>query len=738
MILTEEALKDARAQGASDDQILEAYKSSAPQHAKEIESGLKSGAKPGELLGSLADFYKTQKTTPAPAGNPNEGFFGGLANDFREGLSGGLKGAAKTAEVYAGPGAISGTLDAASGVVAPEGRRQSFAQRYKDTTFAKDGISGLAGLAPGLIANSLGDLAPALAGGVLGGAMGPAGAFVGFTGVRAGQSAGDIAQSRATNNGTAEPSTTDKAVGAGAGLALGALDRLGLGKAIGSTATKTGLAVAPQILSQTAKATGQGALTGAVSSAGQQAAGSLGTDKGLQVDPSAVGEAAALGGAAAGGIRAARGVGDVGRAVKFRDLDQTEIARYNARIDETRGTTESPEASAKVLSQVESRLSAETTALSRDVSKQLKSTNPGVDSDTIAAKITEAKATLKKGIELEPKFLEDLARDIEGTNSGPKLLEVLKDFNTHAKVQSKGRLQGEAGDQRFVGGMSSVPGLGALLDPMVALKRYRNTVLTGGGATGLGVYSMPQLASMAAGPAAAATGGLVAAGQALKAVDKATGYRNPLDSVRKLKDPKATTDDVKPAESFVTQKAREAQALKAARVTRAAEVAQEKPIAQMERDIVRARNASVKAARATQGAGSAPKPSAASPEAPRATVDTVEPTGVAKTVEVNGQSFDIGSDVTKQAKYAAAIKKNQNRIKDGLGEVLQGRKAKDGRPLSDKVYEIVAQARQGAIARQKLKETLKSEGVPKADRRDILSGFDTKVAPVYSYQGNTK
>lgn len=148
------------------------------------------------------------------------------------------------------------------------------------------------------------EAAPSLAGSMLAYRLGGAPGVVAFG---AGQSAGNIAEQRAQNDGRETTTREDRAIGLGAGVGIGLLDRAGVAPIRGGGGAATGVAGR---VGQAARTSAREIPTEAAQGLAEQAAGSAGTQAGLQLDPV---EALAEGLTAAGAGTAMRAPGAAAR-----------------------------------------------------------------------------------------------------------------------------------------------------------------------------------------------------------------------------------------------------------------------------------------------------------------------------------------------------------------------------------------------------------------------------------------
>lgn len=215
---------------------------------------------------------------------------------------------------------------------------------------------------PGAVGESIPQLVGAVGAAAGGTAIGgPVGGAVGLGGnvlLGVATQAGDIAKARAKADGRMEPNDEDIAWAVGSSGIMGALDRIGLGKAAGgalANATKT-------LLGRTAPAgriaTGVGSIVAhgledAAGSVVQQVGETADTAKGLTIDPNAIVAQGVIGAGTRTALAGARRVGDVvtGEAgARAREAGaEASRATYEAMSPEDQRTVQNQAAALKVL-----------------------------------------------------------------------------------------------------------------------------------------------------------------------------------------------------------------------------------------------------------------------------------------------------------------------------------------------------------------------------------------------------
>lgn len=500
-----------RQEGASDDDLLQTYKELAPHDAADIDKLMGEGA-------TAKDILDTVVSSPAKAPkNPqaNEGI-------LTKGLKALQYGAAKGISDYGSTAKNLGATDAGPGIeefgkgFMPKDYKPA-SQDFFDPQGADKGLGGYGwGYAPRAIAESLPGLGMDLAAGVVSGGAG-------FVASNAARNFGPTVDERVANNGGAPATTSDKLIaGASSGISaylnkLGMLGGAGLSGVAGAAAQGAGL----KGIASIAPAMGKAALTEGVTEGAQnvvdQTAQTVGTDKGLTIDPKQIGGAAILGGATGGAARALSAPGDVANAVRQSGTDQDSNTRVadslsalgkNNEIKDSKGQL-------RALDTVQAQTDAAIDA-STGKAKWL------VDQADAGEQLAVVRSTLKAGEELTPEQITGLKTVLDVHPDGQKLFSDLTDMATINRLRSSGTQDGD----RFEGGI--VGKAGKFLDPM----RSGGLLLKGAGAAS--VFDLPMLAQIGlTGPALAKMAGLQAGAFATaKGVDKITGKANPVATFR--------------------------------------------------------------------------------------------------------------------------------------------------------------------------------------------------------------
>lgn len=382
------------------------------------------------------------------------------------------------------------------------------------------GENGSISQLPQRVAESLPSAAAAIPaaalGAKLGGALGLRGRLIGgLIGATLGGTAltaGDRAKSAAverTGNGDAEPNTSDLVRGGGTALAENAVQSL-LPTRLAPGMTKLGTVGAAGALAAAkryAVNTGIGGAGAVAGDAARQAGMSVGTDKGLSVDPTSFPESFVGGAATGAALGTPKLAAENLRSYALREFGggNTEATKnYATRLD-TAG--EGGLGNAK-------RDAAAHETVKADLKNELRNAVAGVKKSVeLAPDVNNALQRAQNGDHLTPK---DIALIESGTTSAPdgaNAAYLARTLRVAQLAQDQGSYRGD----KWAGGMSGS------LDKNVL--PYLNPLrsMTGLAASGLGIHTFGM-----ASPQVAA--GVVGAYGLMRAVDSLTGMRSPAKS----------------------------------------------------------------------------------------------------------------------------------------------------------------------------------------------------------------
>jgi hypothetical protein len=271
-------IRRLRAEGVTDDEILNNYREYAPHHAADIDKILSEGANATEII----DTVIWQPSGDARV-SISEGFLQSSGKALQYGSGQAAAGLGRTAVRL---GELTGIDMAKTGGEALETLGKGLLpQGYKPASadfFDPQGSDkGLGGFGWRHLPRTVIESAPGLAMDIGAGAATGGG---GFLASNAARSFGPAVDERVRNNGGREASGSDYAL-AGASSALNAyLNKVGMNPALTGVTKGAGMAALAQIPGQIAKAGAVDAATGVAGNVIDQAAVTAGTDKGLSLD----------------------------------------------------------------------------------------------------------------------------------------------------------------------------------------------------------------------------------------------------------------------------------------------------------------------------------------------------------------------------------------------------------------------------------------------------------------------
>jgi hypothetical protein len=399
--------------------------------------------------------------------------------------------------------------------------------------------------APGAAASIAGGVAGAAAGGAVGSAVPIVGTAAGaFMGGLAGAGLGgvpsymgDRLQNRLQNNGQpntplSDASTLDKLIAGGTAFGEGALNHVGVGGALGGTVKGAGLPALAQLPYQIGKA---GVVGGGASAAGDaltQTGDTIGTAKGLTIDPNEVGSAAITGyGAGALGHTAKGLVQDVPQSIRFAGVAKLpDAARDVANIIQGSGEDLTNSKGAYKALQVA------TDSIKDEASDNVKTlkANNAVDPD--AATLIDATLTkLDKGDALSSGEMDAVSKTLQAVPAADDVLNSIQRYQVLNTIKGKGRV--DDASKTVTGGFNAGL-LGDLTNPIGAIARKSPMAALGIGAAGGvplgeaalhavqhgGIEALSGVAGLAP-----VVGAMIAAKLGLRGIDAATGFNAPVD-----------------------------------------------------------------------------------------------------------------------------------------------------------------------------------------------------------------
>lgn len=532
-MITADELAEIRKSGANDADILEKYKQFDPQSASDIDELQKSGAHPAKILDKLVQFHAQGGGDQSPA-DPmaDKGIIEKAAGALQYGAANELQGISRTA-ARTGHDDAGANLQGAAGAVAPHDydpasnhltwnpKTWGYAPRAlleSSPGMATDLTAGELGAAGGAALGSAVPIVGTAAGGVLGG-------LGGFGASYFARNYGANLDSRMENQPKgAEPSAADKAIAGGSTLAEGALNKLGLGGAIGGTVTGAGVKALAKV---PLAVLGRGAAEGAAGATGDvinQVGRTAGTQEGLNVNPEEVANVGTLAGMTGAGLRAARGAGDVTNAVRFKDMDQEAASRFAGRMSDTEVNPKSGQKAYEAVDKARSRLDTDIDTFKSDGLAPLRG-----DNDALSL-VNGVIKDLKSNKTVTTDDLNAVKAHLADTQEGQQLHDLLAERQAANQLTDKGVFKKDGDDPKgyFAGGVTASQLGRSVINPLGLVKNRAAQLMAGTGVSA-GIAGLPIAAQLAT---HASTAGYLLGGQlglygGLRAADSALGLRNP-------------------------------------------------------------------------------------------------------------------------------------------------------------------------------------------------------------------
>lgn len=519
MMITADELTQLRKSGAADADILTKYREFDPQHDSDIDTLLKRGETPGAILDGLSRFTAGGNEAPKEDRMASKGVLEKTRGALQFGASNLLAGLSATAK-HSGFKGTADVLQSGAKSLAPTDY-EAAGSKFDVTSPSTYGYAPRALLegAPGVITD--------LAAGAAGGVAGPAGAASAFMASNAARNFGSNVDARMENQSPgANPSVGDYLASGGATAAEAVLSRVGLNPALNGVAKGAGMKAVAQVPGLIAKAAGADAAAGAAGDVVNQVGRTAGTEQGLSVNPKEALNASALAGATGGTIRAARGVGDVTNAVRFKDVDDAAAARVVERMDRLQADTGSPEKAYKSVEIARKSLDTEIADAHSVIKPLLKSKGNDTDTDNTRVLVKDTLTVLKNGGDAPEGALTEIKSRLGDTDEGFRFVSLLEDRQALNNLMSQGRYEKSADKPQgyFGGGITSTRISDNALDPTAILKSKLGLGAAGSGIAGLSFAG--QLGAIAPIMAKVAAAQTALYGGA-RAIDSATGLKNP-------------------------------------------------------------------------------------------------------------------------------------------------------------------------------------------------------------------
>lgn len=503
-----------RSEGIHDDEILSNYKEYDPRHNEGIDKLLSEGMSSKDILDGLGPFVDAgNQASPDP--QASEGVLEKSAKALQYGAATAATGLGRTADWV---GRMSGldaarragaVLEDAGKAIAPANYRPASGQ-FMDPSDKDKGVGGFGwSYLPRAILEGAPGLAMDLGAGALTGGTG-------FLASNAARGFGPTMDARTINNGGKDATPGDYAAALGSTALQAYLSKVGINPAVSSVAKGAGLGAIAQIPGQVAKAGAVDAVSGAAGNIVQQAGDSVGTDKGLTINPQEALGSGVLSGATAAGLRGVRGAGDVNNAAKFWDMDPQAAGRLAERIKSSGFSTDDPKASYRAYKVADGLLNAATSRLEPHALK---------DADASVRESVEGiKAALDNGYHINLDGFDTIRERLGGSEHGKAYVEALEERNALNTVKSKSYVDDVSG--LLGGGITSSPVFKDFVSPASWITNPTQRTLGAIGAgLGLGSNALAMAHAATAGKVLAAQG---AAAIGARAVDGLMGNRNPL------------------------------------------------------------------------------------------------------------------------------------------------------------------------------------------------------------------
>lgn len=519
-----------RGEGEPDDEILSTYRDYAPHYAADIDKLLSEGHQARDILDEVVA-YERYKATP----QNTDGVLETSRKALQYGAANAAVGLGRTAH-WAGEASgidlakdIGETITGFGKSIAPTDYKPASVDFF-DPRGEDKGLGGFGWrhLPRTVLEGVPGLLMDVGAGAATGG--------VGFLASNAARTFGPAMDARVENNGGKPAEVSDYAIAGGSAALQAYLNKVGINPALNGFTKGAGLAAVSQIPGQVAKAGAVDAAAGAAGNVVDQAGTTIGTDKGLTVDPHQIAGAAAASGAMGGAVRGVKGIGDVTNAVRFRDMDDAAAARLADRFYRLNITADTPEGAFKAVEAANGTLVREARWARKDAFKSV--AKDQVSETRELLDLTES--MLEQGTVVSGMRFAEIRDKLGDTPHAAKYVNALEDRSALNLLKSMGRYE----DGYFAGGVSSSKLMEEEINPLSwlnnATKRTIGTTLAG-----IGVVSeLPVITKIMAGQAAAKVAAAQAAAYGTaRGIDAITGSRNP---VRELTNRFHTDDPFSP------------------------------------------------------------------------------------------------------------------------------------------------------------------------------------------------
>lgn len=546
-LLSDDDLKALRADGLTDTQILTSLRKHAPDLAGDIDGLRQDGLGDDKILSGVLKHYSGDQ----PKAEKDTSFSGAL----QHGLAAQVSGYGKTARA-AGASDVGKLVERGGSAIDPS--------NY-ETASDKVGLSpGTWGYIPRAVAEAAPGLATDLMAGAAGGAVGSLfgpigtglGGLGGFAASFGARNFGSNVQDRVKRDDPTkeieDATTKDKLIAGASTAGEAALNRIGLkgipvpgggkvfsaiegvapnvakglsGGAVDAVTAGAGAQALKQLPGQIA---GAGIREGAAGAAGNvvnQVGRTIGTEKGLEIDPTEAANAAVLSGATAAGLRGLRGVPDAVQSAKMAPfMDNAEAhTRLVDRLGQTGENLQKSDGMGEAIRTAQSDMRVEYKAARKPMKDFLQNDpHAGVMVDKAYSQVSKA----GKGRPLEQSDLAALRDRLSGSPEGDALVRAIEDLNALNQLKKLGNFKG--GDNPALTAGAADTGFVKAIQPSNAKS------MLGFGGLSAAAHLAPA-AALAAIPGASAMAPLAAGAIAVpfavkggaKALDAITGNGNP-------------------------------------------------------------------------------------------------------------------------------------------------------------------------------------------------------------------
>lgn len=432
----------------------------------------------GAPSSEIEQYAQAEGVTPEMMrSGPNTSYTGALA----KGLSDTLTGASKTIKALGGKGGTTDVLDASAKSTEPSNYQSASERFFKPGA----GDTNVGGFAVNQIPRAVAEGAPAMAQdlGVTAIAaklpgywklLAPVAGLASYGLRNFGQNLETRTESRTGQRGQ-EPSSGDQAVAAGQTLLEGGLNQLGVTKFLKpATSAATGVKGAVDAGVRMGQRAGIEAATNAAQDVVSQAGATVGTDKGVQIDPHRVIGSGILGGTTGAAFAVPGAIRDAGLAARYRDFDSGASTAVADRIQSHATAIKGDLSNTSVARQAVG-------AADSDIRSDLRA---ALKSDPASAVAIRNDAAARRAMDRLTAKEDVTDADFEAIDSaasqGSEIGNLARQAMTINMLKRKGTYESDPNGQ-FKGGLSDV------MERGVRSIKYAPNSVTAAGLTGLGL-----------------------------------------------------------------------------------------------------------------------------------------------------------------------------------------------------------------------------------------------------------